>query len=95
MAIRQNGEFGIRSQVLSPVELVQSATINGAKLLGMEDELGQIVEGYIADMLILDANPLEDITVLSQIKQHCHGILKDGRVVFSTMSELARDEIYN
>lgn len=94
MHVRQNEEFAIRSQALLPLPILQSATINGAKLLGMEDKIGQIKEEFIADLLILDANPLEDITVLSRFKEHCHGILKDGRVVFSMLEELKVDDMY-
>jgi imidazolonepropionase-like amidohydrolase len=94
MHVRQNEEFAIRSQALLPLSILQSATINGAKLLGMEDKIGRIEEGFIADLLILDANPLEDITVLSRFKEHCQGTLKDGRVVFSKLEDLKIDDMY-
>lgn len=94
MHVLQNQEFAIRSQALSSLPILQSATINGAKLLGMEDKIGQIAKGYIADLLILDENPLEDITVLSKFKDHSHAILKDGRVVFSKLDGLTVDDIY-
>lgn len=46
---------------LTPMEALQSATINPARYFEMENELGTIDEGKWADLLILDANPLEDI----------------------------------
>jgi imidazolonepropionase-like amidohydrolase len=46
---------------LTPPQILVSATANGAKLMGREKELGQIREGMLADVLILDADPLADI----------------------------------
>jgi imidazolonepropionase-like amidohydrolase len=46
---------------LTPMEALQSATINPAKFLGTTDSLGTIKKGKIADMVLLDANPLIDI----------------------------------
>ena len=46
---------------LTPIEALQTATINPAKFLGTTDSLGKIEKGKIADMVLLDANPLTDI----------------------------------
>ncbi|MEN0047831.1 MAG: amidohydrolase family protein, partial [Bacteroidota bacterium] len=46
---------------LSPMEILTSATLSPAQYFGMEKELGLIQEGMLADLLILDANPLENI----------------------------------
>ena len=46
---------------LTPMEALQTATLNPAKFLGRENELGTIEEGKLADMVLLDANPLDDI----------------------------------
>ena len=45
----------------TPLEALQTATLNPAKFLGMEDRLGTIEKGKLADMVLLDANPLDDI----------------------------------
>jgi hypothetical protein len=45
----------------SPLEALQTATINPAQFWGIEKDLGTIEEGKIADMVLLDANPLQDI----------------------------------
>lgn len=47
---------------LSPLAALQAATVNGARFFGMADSTGKVAEGYEADLLILDANPLEDIS---------------------------------
>lgn len=91
----QNQEFTIRSAVLSPGEILKSATVNGAKLVGMEDQLGTIKAGAIADLLILSANPLDDITVLDKIHGVMKAIIKDGRVVTSHLEGLPVDSMYD
>lgn len=51
----------------SPLFAIQSATITNGKLLGMENELGVIKEGYLADIVATDSNPLEDITTTERV----------------------------
>jgi imidazolonepropionase-like amidohydrolase len=49
---------------MSPMESLVSATKTNAKLFGMQDHLGIIEQGKLADLLVVDGNPLEDIAVL-------------------------------
>lgn len=53
-------------------------TVSGvAKLFMREDELGKVKEGYFADLILVDGNPLEDITVLQEhVRNPCHVMLK-------------------
>jgi imidazolonepropionase-like amidohydrolase len=46
---------------LTPMQVLVSATRNNARLMGRENELGQIKPGMLADVLLLDADPLADI----------------------------------
>ncbi|MFT4654565.1 MAG: imidazolonepropionase-like amidohydrolase [Kangiellaceae bacterium] len=48
----------------TPYEVIQSATLNGAQALGMEDDLGSITIGKIADLVILEHNPLQNFKLL-------------------------------
>jgi hypothetical protein len=48
-----------------PLEVIEHATWNGAKLIGMDDRLGKIREGYIADLLVVNGNPLENLKLLN------------------------------
>ena len=88
LQIRQTGEFSLRGQVLSALKVLQSATVNAAKMIRQEGALGRVDEGYIADLLILDANPLDDIKILDKPEKHLLVVIKEGRVVMSRHSAL-------
>lgn len=47
-----------------PLEVLRSATLNGAEALGADDRLGSVEPGKLADLVIVDANPLENLKVL-------------------------------
>jgi imidazolonepropionase-like amidohydrolase len=48
-----------------PLEVIEHATWNGARLIGMEDRLGKVREGFIADLLVVNGNPLDNLRVLN------------------------------
>ena len=52
----------------SRADILRSATINGAKLLELEGELGSIEKGKLADMVLLSADPLKDIRAVERIE---------------------------
>ena len=60
---------------LSQLEALQCATVRAAKSLGLEN-LGEIKQGYMADLLILDENPLDDIEHTLSINR----VIKGGKV---------------
>ncbi|MBI4542470.1 MAG: PD40 domain-containing protein [Gemmatimonadetes bacterium] len=60
---------------LTPLDALRAATRNAAEALGVEDRLGSVREGALADLVIVDADPLSDITSTKRI----WGVVKDGR----------------
>jgi imidazolonepropionase-like amidohydrolase len=48
-----------------PLEVIQHATVNGAKVIGMDDKLGRVRAGFIADLLVVNGNPLENLRVMN------------------------------
>lgn len=66
MQVHQSKEFEIRSRIQEPLAVIRSATTTAARLLEREGELGVIREGAIADLVVLDRDPLADITALSE-----------------------------
>ncbi len=76
----QSREFLIRSEVLSPLELLRSATSENARMMNVEGEFGVIAEGAIADIIVVDGNPLEDLGVLQGQGEMIPLIMKDGEI---------------
>lgn len=77
----QSEEFTIRAKVLSPAEVIRSATRVNAAILGREGELGVVAPGAIADLLVVDGDPLSDLSVLADPESRIAMILKGGVVV--------------
>ncbi|KAJ5629489.1 hypothetical protein N7528_003146 [Penicillium herquei] len=87
----QTHEFALRSQVLKPLEILRSATINPAKMMGWQDAIGQIKEGFHADIIVLNENPLKDVTIFDRPEDHVLAVMKDGRVYKSRWAALTED----
>jgi len=62
---------------MKPLAVLQADYINGAKLLGWADSIGQLKVGYYADVIAVPGNPLEDISVVKKVAF----VMKDG-VIF-------------
>ena len=61
---------------MMPLAALQAGTLNGAKLLGWEGQIGALKPGYLADIVAVPGNPLTDITVLQKVTF----VMKDGVV---------------
>jgi len=73
---------------LTPVEALRSATLNPAKFFGLDQTLGTIEQGKIADLVLLDANPLVDIRNTQRINAVVsNGRLFDRKVLDKMLSE--------
>ncbi|HUJ99839.1 MAG TPA: amidohydrolase family protein [Stellaceae bacterium] len=81
----QSEEFRIRAEILGPREVVASATVIGAEVLGMEEKLGRIVPGSSADLLVVDGNPLRDVTCLLGQGEHIPLVMKAGKIQFDSL----------
>ncbi|CAM2171169.1 Amidohydrolase family protein [Paraburkholderia sacchari] len=77
----QCGEFRIRAEVLGNLEALRSATSVAADIVNMKGELGVIASGAIADVLVLDGNPLADIGVVANDGERVEVVLQRGKVV--------------
>ncbi|KAK5171458.1 uncharacterized protein LTR77_004603 [Saxophila tyrrhenica] len=75
----------------TPMESIVAATAGVAKLFMREDELGKIKPGYFADCILVDGNPLEDISVLQE-HDKLNIIMINGRMHKASYKEFARFE---
>lgn len=74
---------------MTPYEVLRSGTVNVAQFLGIADEAGTVAEGRRADLLLLEANPLDDI---SNIERNA-GVMIDGRWLSASMIRERLDAI--
>ncbi len=80
----------------TPLQILQSGTINPATFFNKEEVFGQVKEGLDADLVILNANPLEDIKSLQQI----HGVMVKGiwqskEMIDTKLKEIAKNAANN
>lgn len=74
----QSREFVIRAEAMAPFDIIRSATIVNAELLNQAGELGIVAPGARADLIVVDGDPLADISLLDGQGEHLSVIMKDG-----------------
>ncbi|HET6519464.1 MAG TPA: amidohydrolase family protein [Geminicoccaceae bacterium] len=83
----QLSEFRLRGEVLSPAEMIQSATVVAAELMNMDGEIGVIEPGACADLLVVDGDPLTaGVDLLAELDRHIALIMKDGVFVRNSLT---------
>ena len=85
LQVEQSREFTLRSEVVQPIEIIRSATTIGAKVLRREGKLGCLKSGAWADLIVVDGNPLKNISVLSDPHKNLSAIMKGGAFHKNTM----------
>jgi imidazolonepropionase-like amidohydrolase len=74
----QSREFSIRTEVVSPMEVIRSATTIAAEVIRRPGTLGVVEPGGWADLIVVDDDPLKDITLLEGQGAHLAAIMKGG-----------------
>lgn len=74
----QSEELSIRAEILGNFEVIRQATVVGAEIVGKKGELGIVAKGAIADLLVVDGDPLADIKVLTGQGERIDGVMKAG-----------------
>jgi imidazolonepropionase-like amidohydrolase len=69
----------IRAEAMSPQEVIRSATLVNAEIVRRPGELGELVPGAYADLLVVDGDPYRDLAVLQDQGARIPGIMKGGR----------------
>ncbi|MCW8336350.1 metal-dependent hydrolase family protein [Vibrio paucivorans] len=85
---KQNEEFQARTKWFSPYKILQQATYNNAQILEMsgklnpykDGKLGVIEKGAYADIIVVNGNPLEDISLLGEPEENLTLIMKNGKI---------------
>jgi imidazolonepropionase-like amidohydrolase len=79
-------EFFVKYLGFTPMEAIRSATLYGGQIMMRGDELGQVKEGFLADLLLVDGDPLANLSILRDPKRLL-AVMKDG--VFAKAPEIA------
>ncbi len=84
-------EFFVRYLGFTPAEAIRSATVYGGQIMMRGHELGQVKEGYLADLLLVDGDPLANLAILRDPKRLL-AVMKDG--VFAKSPEIASERAW-
>ena len=79
LQVDQSREFLLRAEVLSPIDIIRSATTIGAQLLRMEGKLGTLQPGAFADLIAIDGDPTADLGLFQEQGRHIAAIMQGGR----------------
>lgn len=79
-------EFELLAKVLTPQEIIRSATVIGARLCRLEGQVGVVAEGAFADLLVVDGDPFSDISLLQDDGAHMPVIMANGRIVKNALN---------
>ncbi len=86
LQVDQSREFLLRSEVLSPIDIIRSATTVGAQIVRMEGKLGTIKAGAFADLLLVNGNPLKNLGLMQNQGRDLSVIMKAGRFHKNTLT---------
>jgi imidazolonepropionase-like amidohydrolase len=79
--VQQCREFTLRSEVFTPLELLRQATSIPAEMMQMQGKLGCIKPGAYADVIVVDGDPLKNISLLANDGRHLRAIVREGEVI--------------
>ncbi len=82
----QSEEFVIRGRVLPAIDIIRSATLVGAQLVKQEGKLGCLKPGAHADIILVDGDPLKDLSLLTGQGRHITLIMQAGRLYKNTLN---------
>ncbi len=83
----QSDEFLMRRSVQTAADIIRSATLVGAEVVRMEGRLGVIAPGALADLVVIDGNPLEDVALMAGQGAHMPVIMKNGEFMKNTLPD--------
>lgn len=79
-ATSRGWEIELKAEIMGPMAAITSATRTNAQLLGMQDHLGTLKAGKIADMIAVKGSPLNDVSILKD-GSNVAMVVQAGRVV--------------
>src|SRR5215210_3526459 len=86
LQVEQSREFLLRSEVLSPIEIIRQATTIGAQIVRQEGKIGTLKAGAYADLLLMDGDPLKNPGLFQEQGKYLAAIVKGGRFHKSSLN---------
>lgn len=83
----QSLEFSLKGQVLSPHEVIKAATLTNAELFNLPGEIGVIAPGALADLLVIEGNPLKDLNLLQEQGRFMPVIMQGGQFAKNELAD--------
>lgn len=78
-------ELELKAKVMGPMGAIVSATKTNAQILKMEDKIGTVEEGKFADLILINGNPLEDISIFQKYEEKLMLIMLNGEIYKNTL----------
>jgi imidazolonepropionase-like amidohydrolase len=81
----QCSEFMLRSDIFTPVEVLRQATSVNAEIMRQSSWLGKVAPGFAADLIVVDGNPLDDLSLFTEDGRNVPLVIKAGQIVKSLL----------
>lgn len=78
-------EFSLKGKLMAPMDTIKSATFTNAEILGVSDRIGSVESGKEADLIVVDGNPLKDLTLFENGLETIVFVMKQGRIYKNTI----------
>jgi imidazolonepropionase-like amidohydrolase len=78
-------ELSIKAEIMSPMETIVSATRTNAEMLNLGDRLGTVEPGKLADLIVVDGNPLQDLGLFEHDREGVVLVMKEGDIYKETL----------
>lgn len=78
-------ELSIKAEIMSPMEAIVSATRTNAEMLDLGDRLGTVASGKLADLIVVDGNPLKDLGLFEHDRHGVVLVMKEGDIYKETL----------
>jgi imidazolonepropionase-like amidohydrolase len=82
----QGGEFVIRGRTLPAIDVIRSATLNAAELIRMSGKVGTVAVGAYADLIVVEKDPLKDLSALDEEGRYIPLVMKDGDFIKNVLN---------
>ena len=78
-------ELALKAEIMGPMGAIVSATKTNAEMMGLSHRIGTLAAGKLADLIVIDGNPLEDMTLFEKGLEKIILVMKGGQILKAMM----------